>query len=192
MMTRHAFILLLTGLFAFTGCRQNNKTVFYPIGYYKTPYSLTTGAPRQGTLMPETHGKIILDKQYAEGLKELSDFEYIWVLYVFDKENGWDAIVRPPESHHSFGVFATRSPRRPNPVGLSLNRLDSICGNILYVSGIDVFNQTPVLDIKPFLPSVDYVKSPKTEAAEEFLGHHDKDFINDTLVKEFVEGEKLN
>ncbi len=163
---------------------------FYPIGYYRTDFTLSTGAPRQGTLMPKTRGQIVLDKKYVEGLKELTDFEYIWVLYVFDKEKGWDAIVRPPESHHSFGVFATRSPRRPNPVGLSLNRLDSIRGNILYVSGIDVFDNTPVLDIKPFLPSVDYVKSSKTEAAEEYLGHHDEDFINDTLVKEFVIGEK--
>ena len=189
---RHFFILILISLVVFSGCRQHNKMIFHPIGHYVTNFSLETGAPRQGTLMPETHGKIILDKQFVDGLKELSDFEYIWVIYVFDKEKGWDAIVRPPKSHHSFGVFATRSPRRPNPIGLSLNRLDSVRGNILYVSGIDVFNQTPVLDIKPFLPSVDYEKSPKTEAAEKFLGHHDEDFINDTLVKEFVKGEKLN
>ncbi len=140
--------------------------------------------------MPETHGKIILYKNYVEGLKELSDFEYIWVLYVFDKAKGWDPIVRPPESHYSFDAFATRSPRRPNPIGLLLNRLDSIRGNVLYVSGIDVFNLTPVVDIKPYLPSVDYVKSQKTEQAEEFLGHHDENFINDTMVNEFVKGEK--
>jgi len=132
------FIWLIMSIFLFPGCQQNQQITFYPIGYYETSYSLKTGAPRQGTLMPETHGKIILNEKYIDGLQELLDFEYIWVIYVFDKEKGWDAIVRPPESHHSFGVFATRSPRRPNPVGLSLNRLDSIHGNILFVSGIDV------------------------------------------------------
>lgn len=189
-MMRQFFILIILGLIFFFGCQENNKIEFYPIGYYQTPYSLKTGAPRQGTLIPETHGKIILDEKYTEGLQELLDFEYIWVIYVFDQTKGWDLIVRPPKSHNSFGVFATRSPRRPNPVGLSLNRLDSIQGNILFVSGIDVFDNTPILDIKPFLPSVDYVKSPKTEAAEEFLGHHDEDYINDTMVKEFVKGKK--
>jgi len=184
---RKLLILIILGLLF--GCQQNNKIEFNPIGYYQTPYSLKTGAPRQGTLIPKTTGKVILDEKYAEGLHELSNFEYIWVIYIFDKTKGWDLIVRPPESHHSFGVFATRSPRRPNPVGLSLNRLDSIHGNTLFVSGIDVFDGTPVIDIKPFLPSVDYVKSAKTEAAEVFLGHHDLDYINDTLVKVFVEGE---
>ena len=64
-------------------------------------------------------------------------------------------MVRPPESDHEYGLFATRSPRRPNPIGLSLIKLDSISDNKLFVSGIDAFGGTPVLDIKPFLPSID-------------------------------------
>ena len=182
-------IIILFIILFIVACKHPKIYDFSPIGYYKTPYSLTTGAPRQGTLMPKTHGKIVLDKQYVSGLKSLFRFEYIWVLYVFDKENGWDSLVRPPKSHHRFGVFATRSPRRPNPIGLSLNKLDSIRENILYVSGIDAFDKTPVLDIKPFLPSIDYMKSLKTEKAEKFLGHHDEYFINTIQVKELVEGK---
>ncbi len=176
----------------FISCK-NKDMKFTPIGHYETPFDLKSGAPRQGSLMPDTKGKIILhEAAYIPGLKDLSDFEYIWVIYVFDKAEGWEGIVRPPESHHSFGVFATRSPRRPNPIGLSLNKLDSIKGHVLYVSGIDVFNGTPVLDIKPFLPSVDYVKSKKNERAELLLGHHDEDFIDSIAVKEFVKGENAN
>ena len=100
--------------------------------------------------------------------------------------------VRPPESHQSFGVFASRSPRRPNAVGLSLVKLDSLENNILFVSGIDMFNGTPVLDIKPYLPSVDFALSLKNSEAEELLGHHDKDFLNDTLVRYYIKGDSTD
>ncbi len=166
------------------------KIEFRQIGYYETPYSLATGAPRQGRLMTETKGKIVLNKKYMERLKDLSEFEYIWVIFLFDEVESWENIVRPPESDHSFQVFATRSPRRPNPIGLSLTRLESVQDNILHISGIDAFNNTPIIDIKPFLPSVDYVKNIKNESAEAFLGHHDKIFIDEIMVKEFVEGKK--
>jgi len=183
------FILFF--IFIFFACNTSNEKIeFKSIGHFETKYTLKTGAPRQGTLVPNSKGVIILDKQYVDGLKELADFEYIWVLYYFDKSKGWDLIIRPPKSHHSFGVFATRSPRRPNSIGLSLVKLDSIVVNKIYINDVDAFDGTPILDIKPFLPSVDYVKSQKNIDAEIFLGHHNSDYINDTLVKEFVLGEE--
>ncbi len=173
----------------YTSCTPE-KICFTPIGYVMSEFTKNTGAPRQGTLMPKTKGKIVLKEKYRKGLTYLTDFEYIWILYEFNQAKGWENIVTPPESHHSFGVFSTRSPRRPNPIGLSLVKLDSIVENVLYISGIDMFAGTPVLDIKPYLPSVDFVYSEKNMQAEVFLGHHDSDFLNDSLVKIFIEGAK--
>ncbi|HHJ09741.1 MAG TPA: tRNA (N6-threonylcarbamoyladenosine(37)-N6)-methyltransferase TrmO [Bacteroidetes bacterium] len=184
---KYIFFLFIIILFLYS-CKSD-KIEYKPIGYFHSEYTMKTGAPRQGVLEPETKGQIILYEKYVAGLDVIDDFEYIWVLYHFNKAKGWDAIVRPPGSHHAFGVFATRSPRRPNPIGLSLIKIDSINRNILYVSGVDIFDNTPLLDIKPFLPSVDYVYSKKNKDAEIFLGHHDEDFINDSLVKVFVTGE---
>ncbi|OQX98338.1 MAG: tRNA (N6-threonylcarbamoyladenosine(37)-N6)-methyltransferase TrmO [Bacteroidetes bacterium 4572_117] len=160
------------------------------IGYFSTEYNTGTGAPRQGMLKPGSKGTIILNSEYKNGLKNLDQFEYIFVLFHFHEAKGWETTVNPPESGHEFGLFATRSPRRPNPIGLSLIKLDSIKDNKLFVSGIDAFDGTPVLDIKPFLPTIDSKITEKNVMAEFYLGHHDEDFINDSLVKIFIKGEK--
>ena len=78
------------------------------------------------------------------------------------------------------GLFATRAPSRPNPIGFSIVKLEKIENGILYISGIDAFDGTPVLDIKPYLPSVDCIKSIQNELIEIELGHHDEDFIEDS------------
>ena len=182
---------ILTLFILFTACNQKQSDInLNPIGYFSTKYTLETGAPRQGILVPSSIGVIILDTAYTKGLTELDEFEYIWVLYYFDKSKGWDLMLKPPESHHEFGVFATRSPRRPNPIGLSLVKIDSIVANKIFVNDVDAFDATPILDIKPFLPSVDFVKSKKNIEAEIHLGHHSEDFITDSLVNEFVLGEE--
>lgn len=178
----HIFLLLFV-----LGC-NSEKVTYKPIGYFISDFTKETGAPRQGILMPDTKGQIILKEDYVEGLSELSNFEYIWVLFHFNKAKGWDDIVNPPESQHSFGIFSTRSPRRPNPIGMSLVKLDSIKNNVLFVSGVDMFLGTPILDIKPYLPSVDFVYSRQNIEIEALLGHHSNDFLNDSLVKIFIEG----
>ncbi|MBN2668856.1 MAG: tRNA (N6-threonylcarbamoyladenosine(37)-N6)-methyltransferase TrmO [Bacteroidales bacterium] len=186
-----AKLLPLMLILLLMACRHEQEDIhFKPIGYYSGDFDLKTGAPRQGLLMPETKARIILDSSYTKALSSIEQFEYIWVIYYFDKAKGWEAKVRPPESDHEYGLFATRSPRRPNAIGLSLVKLDSIRNNILYISGIDAFDKTPVLDLKPFLPSVDYAVSEKNMLAELYLGHHDEEFINDTLIQEFVLGFK--
>ena len=191
-MKRPAVILTFLAILFLTGCTRKNDLITYkPIGYFHTEYTLKTGAPRQGILKPETKGLIVLDTIYTQGLNCLDEFEYIWIITHFHQTRGWESIVTPPESDHAFGVFATRSPRRPNPIGLSLVKVDTIIRNKIYVSGVDVFDNTPILDIKPYLPSVDHVVSAKNMWAEILLGHHDEDFISDSLVKEFVLGEKM-
>jgi tRNA-Thr(GGU) m(6)t(6)A37 methyltransferase TsaA len=174
----------------FISCKDENNINFKPIGYFSTKYTLETGAPRQGTLVPKSTGAIIIDTTMLKGLKELNEFEYIWVLYYFNKSKGYNLTVKPPKSHHEFGVFATRSPRRPNAIGLSLVKIDSIMNNKIFVNDVDAFNGTPILDIKPYLPSVDFVKTQKNVDAEIYLGHHNNNFITDSLVNEFVLGNE--
>jgi len=181
---------LIIALVFITSCENNDEVNYKPIGYFETEYTMESGAPRQGMLIDDAKGIINLKEEYVNGLDYLSSFEYIWVIYHFSEAEGWESDITPPDSKHKFGVFATRSPRRPNSIGLSLTKLCKIDGNKLYVSNVDAFNGTPVLDIKPYLPSVDKVVSIKNMEAEIYLGHHDTNFLNDTLVKEFVKGEK--
>lgn len=157
---------------------------FRRIGVFHTPYTQNTGAPRQGVLEPTAKGTIVIDPFYRKGLADLEKFEYIIVLYHFNVTRTWSPTVNPPQSAHHFGVFATRSPKRPNPIGFSVVKLDSIDqkNGILSLSGIDAFEGTPVLDIKPYLPSVDIVQSNKNIATEQDLGHHDEKYIKDPTM----------
>ena len=149
-----------------TSTCDSESICFKTIGYFKTPFNQETGAPRHGTLQPESRGRIeILDK-YRDALAMLDKFEYIIVLYYFNITQTWSHHVSSIESPYTFGVFATRTPKRPNPIGFSVVKVDSIKGCTLYVSGIDAFNNTPVLDIKPYIPSVDVVNSRKNREAE--------------------------
>lgn len=188
----HTIIIFIFLLQVFTSCKDTKRIDYQPIGYVNSAYSIATGAPRQGILKPESRGVISLYPEYQEGLYLLEQFEYVYVFFHFHDSNHWEPVVSPPESDHKFGVFATRSPRRPNPVGFTLVKLDSIRENELFIRGIDMFDGTPILDIKPFLPSVDYVYSETNYIMEVALGHHTEDFINDSLVRIFVKGETLN
>ena len=179
------FLIIVLNTINIIGQDTIKEIIYHPIGVFHTEYTPETGAPRQGTLVPESKGHIELQKKYQEALKTLDFFEYIIVIYHFNKTNpeNWKPYVNPPAStdKHNFGLFSTRSPRRPNPIGFGVIKLDSIRENILYVSGIDVFDGTPVLDIKPYLPSVDYVKSVQNELIEKELGHHNQKYIKDTI-----------
>ena len=140
---KQKYIYLLLIIIFIISCNNKNSSVEYkPIGFFSSKYTLKTGAPRQGILKPETKGVIILDTVYTKSLSWLDEFEYIWVITHFHEAKGWESIVTPPESDHKFGLFATRSPRRPNPIGLSLIKMDTIIKNKIYVSGIDIFNNT--------------------------------------------------
>ena len=180
-----AFVLILisTGMAmkAYTQSEMPEIT-YQPIGIFHTEYIPQSGAPRQGILIPEGQGRIEIFPEYIEALQTLNLFEYIIVIYHFHEVKTWSTPVHPPGSddEHEFGLFATRSPKRPNPIGFSVIKLNKIESGNLYVSGIDAFDGTPVLDIKPYLPSVDCIKSIQNELIESELGHHDEIFINDS------------
>lgn len=140
------------------------------IAHIYTDLPAKFGIPRQSSLVPELKGKIVFEEKYRikQAFKGLERFSYIWVLWQFSevpeisKEEAWSASVKPPRlgGKTKMGVFATRSPFRPNRIGLSSVKLDKIeqhseLGPVLYVSGIDMMNNTPVYDIKPYLSYVD-------------------------------------
>jgi tRNA-Thr(GGU) m(6)t(6)A37 methyltransferase TsaA len=134
---------------------------FDPIGFVRSPFRERVEAPRQGTLAGEVEARIELvpGRGYDHALEGLAGWEYVWVLFVFhrnvEQARGWKAKVLPPRSARKQGVFATRSPHRPNPIGLSAVRMVGVEGLVVRVRGLDVLDGTPVLDLKPYVAYAD-------------------------------------
>jgi tRNA-Thr(GGU) m(6)t(6)A37 methyltransferase TsaA len=130
-----------------------------PIGTIRTPFADRASAPRQPAASSGTPGTIELfpDGRYEHALEDIESFRLIWVLFWFHLNDGWKPKVLPPRSAERRGVFATRSPYRPNPIGMSVLRLERVRGLTLDVLDVDMIDGTPVLDIKPYLPYSDAV-----------------------------------
>ncbi|GAB7129365.1 tRNA (N6-threonylcarbamoyladenosine(37)-N6)-methyltransferase TrmO [Silvimonas sp. JCM 19000] len=136
---------------------------FQPIGFLQTPFADKFGIPRQPTLAPHATGVLKLLPPYdrAEAVRGLEEFSHVWLTFVFHQTAGqWSPTVRPPRlgGNQRIGVFACRSPFRPNPLGLSLVQLQSVqtdAGVVLTFSGVDLVDGTPILDIKPYIPYVE-------------------------------------
>jgi tRNA-Thr(GGU) m(6)t(6)A37 methyltransferase TsaA len=130
-----------------------------PIGVLRTPFEDRASAPRQPPAARDVKGTLELypDGRFEHALHDLEAFTHIWVVFWFHLNDGWRAKVLPPRSSQRRGVFATRSPYRPNPIGMSAVRLERIDGLTLHVLDVDMVDQTPVLDIKPYLPYADAI-----------------------------------
>jgi tRNA-Thr(GGU) m(6)t(6)A37 methyltransferase TsaA len=126
-----------------------------PIGTIHSPFSDPKDMPIQPAGALGISGKVIVKPEYQEGLKDLEGFSHIILLYSFHLSSDYKLIVRPFLDDEAHGVFATRAPCRPNPIGLSVLYLEKIDGLSLHVSNIDIVNGTPLLDIKPFVPAFD-------------------------------------
>jgi len=126
-----------------------------PIGVIRSPYVEAQGTPIQPRWAEGAEGFAEVNPELAPGLRDLEGFERIWLLYWFDRAKPASLDVVPFMDTQSHGVFATRAPSRPNPIGISTVALIGIEGNRLRLSGIDVLDGTPLLDIKPYLPSCD-------------------------------------
>ncbi len=129
---------------------------FSAIGVIRTPYSVSQGVPIQSGTAGDTEGSVELFPEYAAGLRDLEEFERIWLLFHLHRVAEPQLITRPyldPEKPH--GIFATRAPARPNAIGLSPVRLLAVEGNTLRVAGVDMLDGTPLLDIKPYVPEFD-------------------------------------
>lgn len=125
---------------------------YEPIGRLRTPYE--GAAPFQPIPEPGDFA-IDLDPMYEEGLDRLDAFEYAYVLFDLDRAEGYSLSVTPPWSDRTVGLFATRAPRRPNPIGLSVVRITGIEDGRVDISAIDAFDGTPVLDLKPYVDGLD-------------------------------------
>jgi tRNA-Thr(GGU) m(6)t(6)A37 methyltransferase TsaA len=125
-----------------------------PIGIVESPYINPEKVPIQAS-RSTARGKLIIAKEYVDGLTDLDGFSHITILYRFHKSTDEPLMVKPFLDDVPRGVFATRSPRRPNRIGISTVKLISHKGNVLDVEGLDVLDGTPILDIKPYVPQFD-------------------------------------
>jgi tRNA (adenine37-N6)-methyltransferase len=136
--------------------REYMNFQIHQIGTIYSPYKTKEECPIQGTLMPEAQGRIELLPEYEDALETIETFSHIILLYVFDRA-GEIKLSRPTFlDDASHGVFASRHPCRPNGIGMSIMKLERRKGIILEVSGIDVLDNTPLIDIKPYVPKFDY------------------------------------
>lgn len=133
-----------------------------PIGIVHSPFKESAGTPIQPAFAKGSDGVIEIYEQYGEGLKDLEGFERIWVLSWFDRAVDYKLLVKPYMDNQIRGLFSTRAPARPNPIGLSCVKLDKIEGNKLFISELDMLDGTPVLDIKPYNPKFDFFEVKKT------------------------------
>ena len=125
-----------------------------PIGTIRSPYAATTQIPKGPGARHDAEGYLELRPELAPGLDDIDGFSHLYVIWVFDRSEGYDLTSTPPTDTRPHGVFATRSPRRPNPIGLTVVRLLARDGHRLRVRGLDMLDGSPILDIKPYLSSV--------------------------------------
>jgi tRNA-Thr(GGU) m(6)t(6)A37 methyltransferase TsaA len=124
------------------------------IGFVRSPYTDTREIPKGLGARHDVEGVIEINEEFEAGLADIEGFSHLFVLWAFDRAEGFDLIAHPPSDNRSHGVFATRSPRRPNPIGLTVVELVRRRGRQLHVRGVDMLDGTPVLDLKPYLSGV--------------------------------------
>ena len=132
------------------------KIEYQPLGLIHTPFKKTEGMPIQPAGARGVCGTVEVFPEYAEGLQDLLGFSHIMLLYHFHQSTDSPLLVTPFMDSQPRGVFATRAPNRPNPIGISVVKLIKIEGRNLHVENVDVLNETPLLDIKPYVPEFDH------------------------------------
>ena len=125
-----------------------------PIGYARTPFTQTSAVPKGPGTKHEADGTIEILPEFEQGLADIEGFSHLYVLWVFHQSEGFELMGAPPGEERPHGVFATRSPRRPNPIALTVVELLRREGRMLRVHGVDMLDGTPILDIKPYMSSI--------------------------------------
>jgi len=125
-----------------------------PIGVVRTPFTETSQIPKGPHAKHDAEGVIEIDATLEAGLQDVEGFSHLYVIWVFHHVVGFDLMAYPPSDDRPHGVFATRSPRRPNPIGLTVVELVGREGPRLHVRGVDMLDGTPIVDIKPYLSNV--------------------------------------
>jgi len=141
---------------------RNSPFSYIPVGILRSPYARRIDAPHQGTVVAGTaSGEAatatleLQDWLDQAVLQDLGGFDRLWLIFAFHRSEGWKSTVKPPRGGPKRGVLATRSPHRPNAIGLSAVELVGIEGRTLHLRGVDLLDGTPVLDIKPYVPYAD-------------------------------------
>lgn len=125
-----------------------------PIGFVSSPFKDTAAIPKGLGARHDAGGLLIILPEFEAGLMSIEGFSHLFVIWEFDRAEGFELVGAPPTDDRPHGVFATRSPRRPNPIGLTVVELLGRNGNQLNVCGVDMLDGTPILDIKPYLSSI--------------------------------------
>ncbi|MFQ6088397.1 MAG: tRNA (N6-threonylcarbamoyladenosine(37)-N6)-methyltransferase TrmO [Candidatus Methanofastidiosia archaeon] len=134
---------------------------YKPIGVIHSPFKDVKGMPIQPAGAKNVEGYVEIELEYEEGLNDIEGFSHIILIYHFHLSEGYLLEVKPYMDNNLHGVFATRAPKRPNPIGISVVRLQKIEGSKLYIKDVDVVDGTPLLDIKPYVPKFDIRKVEK-------------------------------
>ena len=128
---------------------------YTPIGIIHTPFTRTEHTPVQAALAGDISGRVEVFEAFRDGLQDLEGFSHIMLLYAFDRSSGYRLRCQPFFDTVERGVFATRSPRRPNPIGVSVVELRRVSGAELMIAGVDMLDGSPLLDIKPYIADFD-------------------------------------
>lgn len=171
-----------------------------PIGKIYTPFKEKFGVPRQSLMLPKARGVIVLnsDPRFYDAIRCLKDFSHLWIIFKFeDLGRDWQPLVSPPrlDAPSRVGVFATRSPYRPNPIGMSVVELDYIEDNPkseikIHVRGVDLLDQTLILDIKPYVPYVDCVPQARGAFTETAIPKYEVEYSAQALECLRLQGEE--
>jgi tRNA-Thr(GGU) m(6)t(6)A37 methyltransferase TsaA len=164
---RHLFCCVSLWIKIIEEKEGDNMIEFKPIGTIHTPFTDLTGMPIQPAGAAGIRGEIHLLEAYQAGLKDLDGFSHIVLLYVFHRSEGYQLEVVPFMDTELRGLFSTRAPKRPNPIGLSVVELNRIENGILHVRNVDILDGTPLLDIKPYVPDFDRHTDIRTGWLEE-------------------------
>lgn len=179
--------------------KQTTGRIIRPVAYIKSDFTSKFGIPRQSGLIEGLEAQIVFAPEYRnpDALRGIEEFSHLWLIWEFSQaiRKEWSPTVRPPKLGGNIrkGVFATRSPFRPNPIGLSSVRLTKVTldtpeGPILHVQGADLLDGTPIYDIKPYLPYAD----SHPEASGGFAAVHAEDHLTVQIPKELLDKVPLN
>lgn len=144
---------------------------YTPLGTIKSPFKDLEGMPIQPIGAAGVKGEIHLKEEYVDGLMDLQEFSHIILIYHLHLSKGYSLKVKPFLDHEKHGVFATRAPKRPNSIGISVVRLERIEGNLIFIANVDIVDGTPLLDIKPYIPHFDIPEGEKVRVGW-FEGKH--------------------
>jgi tRNA (adenine37-N6)-methyltransferase len=173
-----------------------SELILKPIGYLQCNQIYNYDAPRQAVLAEENEGTIVLEENcnYEQALSDLEGFDKIWIIYYFHKNKGWKTKTLPPRSIDGSkkGVFATRSPYRPNPIGLSCVDLVKVEGRKIYIRNFDLLDKTPILDIKPYIPYCDSFSNSASGWLDEIKESDNWKCVFSDIAKNQIEWIKEN